>query len=111
MKSQVDPQIRHSSSQTTRDFMFRVGSLLSQVAASEASGTVPARHARVFKNQVLRVIYADGGFNLINAKAAPCGSVRIEKRPVPGMSSGGFITLPPSSFAFCVDASQSSTAK
>ncbi len=46
----------------------------------------------------------------ITAKAAPCGSVRIAKRPT-GRSIGPIITSPPRSFAWATVASVSSTAK
>ena len=45
------------------------------------------------------------------ANVPPCGSWRIAKRPTPGTSSGGFMIVPPSFFAFSATASQSSTAK
>ena len=103
MKSQVEPQMRHKSSQTRRDFIF-YGWLTLLIERRARRSEVFRRNARVLKsnyfNQAFRQAAASGFSNLMSANIAPWGSFTIEKRPMFGMSAGGFITLPPSSVAF-----------
>src|SRR6185503_9280531 len=77
-----------------------------QVSAggAEHSGRVPRPAA---SSQVV----AGTAANLKTANIAPCGSLTIAKRPVFGMSVGGTITLPPSSFTRSTLLSASSTWK
>src|SRR6185369_17668269 len=107
IKSQVDPQMPQSTSQTRRAFIrsFPIADCQLPIVFAPAYA-IGNRHLAIDNG-----LYCGGMLSLIIANAAPCGSLRIAKRPIPGISSAGFITVAPSPVACCSLASQSSTAK
>lgn len=129
MKSQVEPQMRHKSSQTRRDFIksselpngWSGSSNLQERQARLCSltcrpGNVPlnvSQPAFLKESRLPSVAanYEDLGLSLIIPNTAPCGSSITAKRPTSGISDGGTIAFAPSSVAFLTLESGSLTAK